>query len=1404
MVRHAAPAPGKASRPKTASNPFSALSQSAENVEKGEYDIDYEDLDKEEQVAVAEDDVVSAPTPAPTPAPAPAPAPATAPGPKSKTVDDIEMSDYESEGEVEDLDMTGTDNAGSSTSSKKVSVYRKYLEDIPEDFKFLEFVKDKTVNPYPSEFDGVNLDVIHKEYRKQDRPDFKPFRYQRQTAQVMFLDSAFSMGSGRRQSVGMIKEDRAQDEKTIKVSFNVDSQMPSVRLHIPRPDNASGETESEVEYQVFANAIKSAHGEGEARMLAGISMSAWNQPMDDASIKEFGRTVARGNSGLVDLAKIQNLMRLRLELVPVGTVGYKRRPIFTGMSAMELQAIRNKGNDEKTKPDLSEFERAIYNLDTACTIDIFRRLDQSDVQLYNKLRNFFVGSMYMCATYKNFWHYQFQLERPVEGKSPAEDNNIFASKCNLENLLPPRWMITEYEACSVNKGGPITKLSAIEWSSFSKFTHYPSIQDCSFVLRLGLARERQAQQTLIKGLAASAEGSSTAHITPLGGVTGGYLAKISLPGHAAGFESELLKPEIDTRLTLKFEAAGQKQITYAAAVVEAQADDVPEEKKFDFDFVVEMTGPVNDFGQQSHKVHLEFIDDKTSGDRARIATESMAKAKLQRDDGVDIPAVIFQTDFSIALDKQNVGQDIPQDTFEKILGRLREVWKLNKEQVASVTESFRSSTGLSLLYGPPGTGKTSTTTVAAYEHCRLGNKVLYACPSNKAVDAALTNFNQHNDRSVSSTQQPPSNSQAPVQPPKERKIRAVRFVGGYKTYQERKKLAGPNATVEDLEGLVNPTILSAIKANPDSLFHDQLEQAIKRWGSIETHSMYAIVKEYTSLLAKAKKGKSSHKDAKADAKKMRVNLDRCTEYFVEHEVDIIFTTCSSACHDTIAGSFKPDVAFVDEAGQATIPDVCMALDPYKESIKWLTMSGDYNQLMPVVIAKKANEGLSLLETSLFRQLVCDPNGRFGYVMLLEQYRQHPDLSDYANSQFYAGKLRNHSSVTQGNPVSKTIKQFFDKLGKAKKNHASVRIAIDVSHDEAQSVKYAETTSFCNAAEARIIAGLVKELLAYVPQHSAEHAARFTRIQAKDIGIVTPYKGQQRFIRNLLLANGRETAEVKVLTEGSVSTTWGVQGGEFSIVFVSLCARDPNNAMEKMKFVALPNALCVQNTRAKYFQVTAGNFMGWCKATAASKKEGVIHQKYFSSFKNLVLHMYNKGDIVSSVDIEAALLPTATTPAQKPTESHFYKALPSLEVTSISAHDKPKGAPGKSKAAPGKPKGAPEKPKDAAGKRKGAPYSKDTRSAKSTKTAATGLYAMKEMGDTLQPLVPTPGPVPGSKREAKKAAQAAKHAADARKRAEVEKEREILDETKGERRNWADDVQAAAEEAESSTMDTSTS
>ena len=114
------------------------------------------------------------------------------------------------------------------------------------------------------------------------------------------------------------------------------------------------------------------------------------------------------------------------------------------------------------------------------------------------------------------------------------------------------------------------------------------------------------------------------------------------------------------------------------------------------------------------------------------------------------------------------------------------------------------------------------------------------------------------------------------------------------------------------------------------------------------------------------------------------------------------SSTSSGDGSTTVPPFRFDVVIIDEAAQAVEPS---ALIPLKYNPKVLIMVGDACQLRATVLSRDSSR--LHFGRSLFERL--DLAG-FPKLMLLTQYRMHPDIAYFPSKRFYDGKLINDSRM----------------------------------------------------------------------------------------------------------------------------------------------------------------------------------------------------------------------------------------------------------------------------------------------------------------------------------------------------------------------------------------------------------
>ncbi len=262
-------------------------------------------------------------------------------------------------------------------------------------------------------------------------------------------------------------------------------------------------------------------------------------------------------------------------------------------------------------------------------------------------------------------------------------------------------------------------------------------------------------------------------------------------------------------------------------------------------------------------------------------------------------------------------------------------------------------------------------------------------------------------------------------------------------------------------------------------------------------------------------------------------LDRC---------QVLCCTCIGSGHDLLDGRRFSRV-LIDEATQATEP---ASLVPIVRGSRQIVLIGDHKQLPPTVISKRAEDGG--LSRSLFERLIdmgIEPK------LLTTQYRMHPSISEFPNTHFYQGLLEDGVSPDQ-RPAP---------MGMLWPDWEAPMAFVPVDGDELLSPDGASKENPAEASWAvKILIGLVEG----------------GEVDLSDIGIVTPYAGQVRAIRDMI-PESLQSVEVR--------TVDGYQGREKDVIIFS-CVR--SNKDGNVGFLSDPRRLNVALTRSRRGLVVIGD------------------------------------------------------------------------------------------------------------------------------------------------------------------------------------------------------------------------
>ncbi|KAI0048937.1 P-loop containing nucleoside triphosphate hydrolase protein [Auriscalpium vulgare] len=284
---------------------------------------------------------------------------------------------------------------------------------------------------------------------------------------------------------------------------------------------------------------------------------------------------------------------------------------------------------------------------------------------------------------------------------------------------------------------------------------------------------------------------------------------------------------------------------------------------------------------------------------------------------------------------------------------------------------------------------------------------------------------------------------------------------------------------------------------------------------------------------------------------------------------VIVSTCVSASFAHNIGLPRGHFShiFVDEAGQATEPEVMIAIKTMADPSTNVVLSGDPKQLGPIIrsaIARRLQLDVSYMERLMnLESDIYDEDDGHGttIVKLTQNYRSHPAILTFPNERFYNGDLEPCADARVmnsylGSPVLPSPKfpiVFHGMTGK--------------------DAREASSPSFFNIEEAQQVKAYVEAL----------RSDRRFRITDKEIGIIAPYHAQCVKIRTLL----------RSFAEGiKVGSTEEFQGQERRVIIIST-VRSSRDFVEydlrhTLGFVANPRRFNVAVTRAQALLIVVGD------------------------------------------------------------------------------------------------------------------------------------------------------------------------------------------------------------------------
>lgn len=319
------------------------------------------------------------------------------------------------------------------------------------------------------------------------------------------------------------------------------------------------------------------------------------------------------------------------------------------------------------------------------------------------------------------------------------------------------------------------------------------------------------------------------------------------------------------------------------------------------------------------------------------------------------------------------------------------------------------------------------------------------------------------------------------------------------------------------------------------------------------------------------------------------------QYYCEQ--DVIFGTCIGVGTDYVMsqGGVHFDTVIIDEAGKANLAETIVPMTLGNRFV----LVGDHKQLPPYIdrkeiedysveqirkqVSKEADDEdsdsdyteeelknrckaftsdtITALSTSLFSDFFNHENfPEENKVTLNYQFRMHPDIGQYISELFYEGVLQSGTGTekqTVEMPDFPNAVTFVDTTTPPR----------DFTYNPAES--RSNDNSYFNKMEEDIIAENIIPALETVIDANPDLS----------VGIITPYKGQCRNLRDRLSGTRFER---------DVFTIDSIQGSEFDIVVFSFVRSFSRRSNKKVGFLDDLRRLNVSLSRAKKKLILVGN------------------------------------------------------------------------------------------------------------------------------------------------------------------------------------------------------------------------
>ena len=276
-----------------------------------------------------------------------------------------------------------------------------------------------------------------------------------------------------------------------------------------------------------------------------------------------------------------------------------------------------------------------------------------------------------------------------------------------------------------------------------------------------------------------------------------------------------------------------------------------------------------------------------------------------------------------------------------------------------------------------------------------------------------------------------------------------------------------------------------------------------------------------------------------------------------NEARVISCTLTGSAHHLLVGR-KFGTLFIDEAAQALEASCWIAIQKADRVI----LAGDHRQLPPTIKCLEAIQGG--LDHTLMQQIV--ENKPACVSLLTVQYRMCDAIMQFPNHEFYGGQLTSDPSVKYRSILDwDTAIEWIDTPDEA-----------EYLEDQAY-----DSTSRQNPAEAALTIQTLKNYFDKIGRDRILY-------ERLDVGLISPYKGQVRLLRQLVKRDSYWKPFRHLIT---INTVDGFQGQERDIIVISMVR---SNESGQVGFLRDLRRMNVAITRARMKLILIGHQATLCR------------------------------------------------------------------------------------------------------------------------------------------------------------------------------------------------------------------